>query len=164
MGAGCGGGHDRRLLQTSRAGVACRAPERDHQCVVPAGRMGGMGLGQTRGRARRGSGCWSCSMSRFLLFIVWYIWLYTRIILDVNPPIAIATVVVFLAATVLALRYSSVLHGALVYMPGLLVVLVLGVAHTREQRVERFTLLVAAKSVATSADVQSSGSSGSASG
>ena len=103
-------------------------------------------------------------MSRFLLFIVWYIWLYTRIILDVNPPIAITTVVVFLAATVLALRYSSVLHGALVYMPGLLVVLVLGVAHAREQRVERFTLLVAAKSVATSADVQSSGSSGSASG
>jgi len=79
-----------------------------------------------------------------LLFIVWYIWLYTRIILDVNPPIAIATVVVFLAATVLALRYSSVLHGALVYMPGLLVVLVLGVAHAREQPVERFTLLVAA--------------------
>jgi hypothetical protein len=79
-----------------------------------------------------------------LLFIVWYIWLYTRNVLDANPPIAATSVVAFLAATVLALRYSYVLHGALVYMPGLLVVLMLGVVHAREQRVERFTLLVAA--------------------
>jgi hypothetical protein len=79
-----------------------------------------------------------------LLFIVWYIWLYTRNVLDVSPPIAIGSMGVFLVATFIALRYSHVLHGAPVYMPGLLVVLVLGVAHVREQRVERFTLLVAA--------------------
>jgi hypothetical protein len=79
-----------------------------------------------------------------LLFIVWYIWLYTRNVLDVNPSIAIASVAVFMVATFIALRYSHVLHGAPVYMPGLLVVLVLGVAQAREQRVERITLLVAA--------------------
>jgi hypothetical protein len=79
-----------------------------------------------------------------LLFIVWYIWLYARKVLDLSPPIAIAAVAGFLVMTVVALRYTHVLHGAPVYMPGLLVVLVLGVAHVREQRVERFTLLVAA--------------------
>jgi hypothetical protein len=79
-----------------------------------------------------------------LLFIVWYIWLYTRNVLEVSPAIAAASVVAFLVATVVALRFTHVLHGALVYMPGLLVVLVLGVAHAREQRVERFTLLLAA--------------------
>ena len=79
-----------------------------------------------------------------LLFIVWYIWLYTRNVPEVSPAIATASVVAFLVATVVALRYSHVLHGALVYMPGLLIVLVLGIAQAREQRVERFTLLVAA--------------------
>lgn len=78
-----------------------------------------------------------------LLFIVWYLWLYTRTVLDASPPIAIASVVAFLVATVLALQYSHVLHGALVYTPGLLVVVVLGVAHARERRAERFTLLAA---------------------
>jgi hypothetical protein len=47
-------------------------------------------------------------------------------VLDVNPSIAIASVAVFLVATFIALRYSQVLHGAPVYMPGLLVVLMLG--------------------------------------
>ena len=78
-----------------------------------------------------------------LLFIVWYLWLYTRTVLDASPPIAIASVVAFLVATVLALQYSHVLHGALVYTPGLLVVLVLGVAHARERRAERVALLAA---------------------
>jgi hypothetical protein len=79
-----------------------------------------------------------------LLFIVWYIWLYLRDVLGTRPRFAVASVVVFLVATVLAFQYSHVLHGAPVYTPGLLVVLVLGVAHAREQRVGRFTLVVAA--------------------
>src|SRR5918999_887522 len=62
-----------------------------------------------------------------LLFIVWYIWLYLRDVLGARPPFAVASVVVFLVATFIALQYSHVLHGAPVYMPGLLVVLVLGV-------------------------------------
>ncbi len=79
-----------------------------------------------------------------LLFIVWYIWLYLRDVLGTRPPFAIASVMVFLVATFIALRYSHVLHGAPVYTPGLLVVLVLGVGHARERHAERFTLLVAA--------------------
>jgi Ceramidase len=79
-----------------------------------------------------------------LLFIVWYIWLYTRNVLGLPSWFAVASIVVFLVATLVAVQYSHVLHGALVYMPGLLVTLVLGVAHAREQQVARFTLLAAA--------------------
>jgi hypothetical protein len=79
-----------------------------------------------------------------LLFIVWYIWLYTRDILGTRFWFTVAAVVAFLVATFLTLQYSHVLHGAPVYTPGLLVVLVLGVAHARDLRTERFTLLGAA--------------------
>jgi len=79
-----------------------------------------------------------------LFFIVWYVWLYTRDVLELRPRSAVASLAVFLAATFVALRYSHVLHGALVYTPGLLVVVVLGGVHAREARPERFTLLAAA--------------------
>ena len=78
-----------------------------------------------------------------LFFIVWYVWLYTRDVLELRPRSAVASVAVFLAATFVALRYSHVLHGALVYTPGLLVLVVLGGVHAREARPERFTLLAA---------------------
>ncbi len=57
---------------------------------------------------------------------------------------AVASGAAFLIATFLVIPYSGVLHGALVYTPGLMVVLVLGVFHARERRVARFTLLAAA--------------------
>ena len=79
-----------------------------------------------------------------LLFIVWYIWLYARDVLHLDPPFVVALVVLFLMATFIALRYSHVLHGALVYAPGLLVTLVLGLVHARERSVARFSLLAAA--------------------
>jgi hypothetical protein len=79
-----------------------------------------------------------------LLFIVWYIWLYTRDVLGMRSWFAVASIVAFLVATLVALQYADVLHGALVYTPGLLVTLVLGVVHAREQQVARFTLLAAA--------------------
>jgi hypothetical protein len=46
--------------------------------------------------------------------------------------------------TFFVIPYAHVLHGALVYTPGLLVALVLGVFHARERRAARFTLLAAA--------------------
>jgi hypothetical protein len=78
-----------------------------------------------------------------LVFIVWFIWLYTRNVVGMRPPFAVASVAAFLVATLLAIPFSGVLHGALVYTPGLVVTLVLGVFHAREQGVERFTLLAA---------------------
>jgi ceramidase len=79
-----------------------------------------------------------------LIFIIWYIWLYTQNVIGMRSLFAVASVAAFLLATFLAFSYSHVLHGALVYTPGLMVALVLGVFHARERRVARFTLLAAA--------------------
>ena len=57
---------------------------------------------------------------------------------------AVASVAAFLLATFLAIPYADLLHGALVYTPGLIVALVLGVFHATERMVARFTLLAAA--------------------
>ena len=79
-----------------------------------------------------------------LVFISWYIWLYTRNVVGMRSLFAVASVAAFLLETFLALQYSDVLHGALVYTPGLIAALVLGVFHARQRRVARFTLLAAA--------------------
>jgi hypothetical protein len=79
-----------------------------------------------------------------LIFIIWYIWLYTRNVIGMRSLFAVASVAAFLLGTFLAIPYSDVLHGALVYTPGLMVALVLGVFHATERRVARFTLLGAA--------------------
>ena len=79
-----------------------------------------------------------------LIFICWFIWLYTRNVLGMRSLFAVASVAAFLLATFLAFPFSGVLHGVIVYSPGLIVTLVLGVLHAREQRSARFTLLAAA--------------------
>ena len=79
-----------------------------------------------------------------LIFISWYIWLYARNVIGMRSQFAVASVAAFLAGTFLAIPYSDVLHGAFVYVPGLIVTLVLGVFHATEQRVARFILLAAA--------------------
>lgn len=77
-----------------------------------------------------------------LLFIMTYIWLYMRGVLGVGPGMAALSVGGFVLLTFIAIAYAQVLHGALVYTPGLLVVLILGLI--RQQQVERFTLLLGA--------------------
>jgi hypothetical protein len=79
-----------------------------------------------------------------LFFIIWFIWLYTRNVIGMRPIFAVASGAAFLIATYLVIPFSDILHGALVYTPGLMVVLVLGVFHATERRVARFTLLAAA--------------------
>src|SRR5918997_3058492 len=80
-----------------------------------------------------------------LIFISWYIWLYARNVIGMRPLFAVASVAAFPLATFLALPFAGVLHGAIVYTPGLMVTLVLGVLHARaRRRAARFTLLAAA--------------------
>ncbi len=79
-----------------------------------------------------------------LVFIMWYVWLYTRNVVGMRPQLAAASAGAFLLATLLAFPFAGVLHGAFVYTPGLIVTLVLGTFHARERGVERFTLLAAA--------------------
>jgi hypothetical protein len=79
-----------------------------------------------------------------LIFIIWFIWLYTRNVMGMRSLFAGACAALFVLGTLLALQYSDVLHGALVYTPGLIVALVLGIFHATERGVARFTLLAAA--------------------
>jgi hypothetical protein len=79
-----------------------------------------------------------------LIFIIWFIWLYARNVIGMRSLFAVASVAAFLLATFVAIQYSDVLHGALVYVPSLMVPLVFGVFHATERRVARFTLLAAA--------------------
>jgi hypothetical protein len=79
-----------------------------------------------------------------LIFLILFIWLYTRNVIGMRPLFAGASVGTFLLLTFLAFPFTSVLHGALVYTPGLIVALVLGLFHATERRVARFTLLAAA--------------------
>src|SRR5918993_3914587 len=79
-----------------------------------------------------------------LIFLMWYIWLYARNVIGMRSLFAVACVAAFLLATFFVIPYSYVLHGALVYSPGLMVALVLGVFQATERIVARFTLLAAA--------------------
>ena len=79
-----------------------------------------------------------------LIFLIGYIWLYTRNVIGMRPLFAVASVAAFLLGTFLVIPYSGVLHGAPVYTPGLVVALVLGVFHATQRTVARFTLLAAA--------------------
>ena len=79
-----------------------------------------------------------------LVFIVWFIWLYVRNVAGARPLFAAACAAAFLVATFLVFPLSGVLHGALLYTPGLITTLALGVFHARERSAERFTLLAAA--------------------
>jgi hypothetical protein len=79
-----------------------------------------------------------------LIFIIWFIWLYARNVIGMRSLLAVASAAAFLLGTFVAIQYSDVLHGALVYTPGLIVVLVFGVFQATERTVARFTLLAAA--------------------
>jgi len=79
-----------------------------------------------------------------LLFVVCFIWLYTRSVAGMPTLVAQASVAAFVVATFFAQGFANVLHGALAYVPALLAVLVLGVFHAREGTSARYTLLAAA--------------------
>ncbi|CAA9408305.1 MAG: hypothetical protein AVDCRST_MAG75-2578 [uncultured Propionibacteriaceae bacterium] len=79
-----------------------------------------------------------------LLFIMAYIWLHTRRVLRLGAEVAVLSIAGFLLLTFVAISYAQVFHGAVVYTPGMIVVLVLGLFHAREQQIARFTLLLAA--------------------
>lgn len=75
------------------------------------------------------------------IFIMLFIWLYTRNVMGVGRGFAALSVATFPFATFLVRPFSEALHGAPAYTPGLLVVLVLGAYHAVTHRPSRFTLL-----------------------
>lgn len=78
------------------------------------------------------------------LFIIGFIWVYTRNVMEKGPAFALLSVGAFLLSAFLVRPIGDALHGAPSYLPGLLVVLVSGLYHAARQKPARFTLLIAA--------------------
>jgi hypothetical protein len=79
-----------------------------------------------------------------LLFLIWFFWLYMRTVAELPTPLAVAAIAAFLLASAFAQGFTHILHGALSYTPALILLLVLGVLHTRERANGRHLLLAAA--------------------
>ena len=78
-----------------------------------------------------------------VIFIVGFIWLYTREVMRQGAGVAVLGIGVFFLAAVLVRPIGENLHGAPSYLPALLVVLGGGVYHAVANRPSRFTLLAA---------------------
>lgn len=79
-----------------------------------------------------------------VIFIIGFIWLYTRNVMGKGAGFAALSIGAFLLSAVLVRPIGDALHGAPSYLPGLLVVLVIGMYHAVQQKPSRFTLLIAA--------------------
>lgn len=84
-----------------------------------------------------------------VLFIVGFLWLYVRHVMGKGAGSAALGVGAFFLSAVLVQPIGDDIHGAPSYLPGLLVVLVLGVYHAIQRKPSRFTLLAAAGSYFT---------------
>ena len=79
-----------------------------------------------------------------VLFIVAFIWLYTRNVMKQGAPLAAAGIGAFVLGVVAVRPIGEALHGAPSYLPALLVVLFGGLYHALAGKPSRFTLLAAA--------------------
>lgn len=78
-----------------------------------------------------------------VIFIIGFIWLYTRSVMGKGPAFAVLSIGAFLLSAVLVRPIGDALHGAPSYLPGLLVVLVIGLYHAVHRHPSRYTLLIA---------------------
>jgi hypothetical protein len=79
-----------------------------------------------------------------LLFQLVYLWLYARHILAFGRAGSAVSVGAFLGAALLGRRFPAVLNGSLTYVPGVLLLMALGIYHGAAGRREPFALLAAA--------------------
>jgi hypothetical protein len=78
-----------------------------------------------------------------LLFVLWFIWVYTRSVAGMPTPLAVAAVIAFLVSSFFAKEVLAVLNPSLTYTPALAAILVLGVFHAQHRRTARYSLLAA---------------------
>jgi len=78
-----------------------------------------------------------------LLFVLWFIWVYTRSVAGMPTPLAGAAVIVFLVSSFFAKEFLAGLNPSLIYAPVLIVLLVLGVFHAQNRSAARISLLAA---------------------
>ena len=79
-----------------------------------------------------------------VFFIIGFIWMYTRNVIGKGAVFAVLSVGAFLLSAFLVRPIGDALHGAPSYLPGLLVVLVIGLYHAIHRKPSRFTPLIAA--------------------
>ena len=78
------------------------------------------------------------------LFMMAFIWVYTRDVMGKGPGFAVLSVGALVLSAVLVKPIGDAVHGAPSYLPGLLAVLILGLYHAIQRKPSRFTLLAAA--------------------
>lgn len=81
-----------------------------------------------------------------VLFIAGFLWLYVRNVMGKGKGFAALSLGAFFLSAVVVQPIGDAVHGAPSYLPGFLVVLVLGLYHAIQQKPSRFTLLAAAGS------------------
>jgi hypothetical protein len=79
-----------------------------------------------------------------VLFMVGFLWLYVRDVMGKSAGFAVLFGAAFFASALLVRPIGDEIHGAPSYLPGLLLVLVLGLYHVIQRKPDRFTLLAAA--------------------
>ena len=78
------------------------------------------------------------------IFMMTFIWLYTRNVMGKGPGFAALSVGALVLAAILVKPIGDEIHGAPSYLPGLLAVLILGIYHAIQRKPSRYTLLAAA--------------------
>lgn len=78
------------------------------------------------------------------LFMVGFLWIYVRKVMGRGPVFAVLSLGAFFLSALLVQPIGDDIHGAPSYLPGLLLVLVLGLYHAVQHKPSRFTLLAAA--------------------
>jgi hypothetical protein len=79
-----------------------------------------------------------------LLFQLVYLWLYARHLLALGRAGSAAILGTFLATALFGRRFPAILNGSLTYVPGVLLMMVLGIHHGARARRQPFALLAAA--------------------
>ena len=78
-----------------------------------------------------------------LLFQLWYLWLYMRLVMAQRPEIVATSIIGYMAAAILGRQFPLVLNGSLVYAPALVLMLGLGLYHFLQRKAGRCLLLAA---------------------
>ncbi|MEZ5278152.1 MAG: ceramidase domain-containing protein [Opitutaceae bacterium] len=78
-----------------------------------------------------------------LLLQIAFLWIYGRRIIGMRPSRLFGTVVLLLAAALAGRQFPHLMNGSLTYVPAFLLLLILGLYHFRNARVERGILLLA---------------------
>jgi hypothetical protein len=100
-----------------------------------------------------GSGLWHTVANSLTLvldivpiffLIMWFVWVYSRSVIKLSHWRSTGMVGLFVGLTYAGLQFSHILHGALVYTPTLIILIGLGIFHSRRMQTEQYTLFVAA--------------------